>query len=78
MIENDIELHSTLRRIENIQKQLLKIREEESSPENYRGSVSGFLAELDRMQSEVRDYRSLLPNEPSNGGSSEKTPNAPS
>ena len=31
--------------------------------ENYRGSVSGFLAEIDRMQLEIREYLSMHPAE---------------
>jgi hypothetical protein len=30
---------------------------------NYRAAVSGFLAEMDRMHLEVREYFSLLPTE---------------
>jgi len=35
----------------------------ETNPVNYRASVSGFLAEIDRMQLEVREYFSFLPPE---------------
>lgn len=34
-----------------------------ASPVNYRAAVSGFLAEIDRMQLEVREYLSVLPTE---------------
>ena len=30
---------------------------------NYRAAVSGFLAEIDRMQLDVREYFSFLPTE---------------
>jgi hypothetical protein len=35
----------------------------ETNPENYHGAVSGFLAEIDRMQPEVREYLSIHPAE---------------
>ena len=35
----------------------------EANPVNYRLAVSGFLAEIDRMNLEVREYLSLLPSE---------------
>jgi hypothetical protein len=35
----------------------------ETNPVNYRLSASGFLAEIDRMQLEVREYLSLHPAE---------------
>jgi len=35
----------------------------ETNPENYHGAVSGFLAEIDRMQLEVREYLSIHPAE---------------
>ena len=41
-------------------------------PENYRGSVSGFLAEIDRMQLEVREYLSIHPAEAAPGRTSEQ------
>jgi hypothetical protein len=56
MIHNDQELNTTLKRIANFQKQVAHLREVEKNPENYRLSVSGFLAELDRMNLEVREY----------------------
>ena len=34
-----------------------------SNPENYHGAVSGFLAEVDRMELEVREYLSIHPAE---------------
>ena len=33
----------------------------ETNPTNFRLSSSGFLAEIDKMQLEVREYLSLLP-----------------
>ena len=63
MIANETELKATLARIARFQEQVGKLRESETIPENYRASVSGFLAEIDRMQLEVREYYSLLPGE---------------
>jgi hypothetical protein len=37
------------------------LRKVETNPQNYRAAVSGFLAEIDRMQLEVREYPSLYP-----------------
>ena len=63
MIANDQELKVTLDRIAQFQAQVAHLRNTESSPVNYRGTVSGFLAEIDRMQLEVREYLSLHPRE---------------
>jgi hypothetical protein len=63
MITNDQELQTTLDRIAWVQKQVAHLRKTETNPVNYRASVSGFLAELDRMQLDVREYFSFLPNE---------------
>jgi hypothetical protein len=35
----------------------------ETNPANYHAAASGYLAEIDRMQLEVRDYLSLHPAE---------------
>jgi hypothetical protein len=63
MIANDQQLQTTLERIAWFQKQVAHLRETESNPVNYRASVSGFLAEIDRMQLDVREYFSVLPAE---------------
>jgi len=63
MIINDKELEVTLNRIAQFQQQVAHIRRVETNPANYHGSVSGFLAEVDRMQLEVREYLSLHPDE---------------
>jgi hypothetical protein len=63
MIANDQELAMTLQRIARFQQQAAHLRRVETNPANYRGSVSGFLAEIDRMQLEVREYLSLHPAE---------------
>jgi hypothetical protein len=56
MIRNDQELQVTLERIKYFQRQVTQLRQVETNPVNYRLSVSGYLAELDRMQLEVREY----------------------
>jgi hypothetical protein len=63
MIANDQELNVTLERISKFQRQVSHLRNVETNPENYYGSVSGFLAEIDRMQLEVREYLSVHPAE---------------
>jgi hypothetical protein len=63
MIENDQQLNVTLDRIARFQRQVSHLRNVEINPANYHASVSGFLAELDRMQLEVREYLSLHPAE---------------
>jgi hypothetical protein len=63
MIANDQELQTTLERIAWFQQQVAQLRKTETNPVNYRAAVSGFLAEVDRMQLEVREYFSFLPGE---------------
>jgi hypothetical protein len=63
MIANDQQLQTTLNRIDWFQKQVLRLRQTEKDPVNYRAASSGFLAELDRMQLAVREYFSFLPTE---------------
>jgi len=63
MIENDQELRVTLDRIAKFQRQVAELRASETNPANYHASVSGFIAEIDRMQLEVREYTSLHPAE---------------
>jgi hypothetical protein len=63
MIANDQELQTTLERIARFQQQLAHLRRTEANPVNYRAAASGFLAETDRMQLEVRDYFCFLPTE---------------
>lgn len=63
MIANDQELQVTLERVAHFQAQLTHLRKAETSPANYHASASGFLAEIDRMQLEVREYLSSHPAE---------------
>jgi hypothetical protein len=63
MIGNDHELKVTIERIAQFQAQVAHLRNAETNPVNYRAAVSGYLAEIDRMQLEVREYLSLHPRE---------------
>jgi hypothetical protein len=63
MITNDQELEATQERIRHFQAQLAHLRKVETNALTYRLSASGFLAEIDRMQLEVRDYLALHPSE---------------
>lgn len=63
MIANDQELHATLDRIQRFQAQVAHSRQVETNPTNYHLAASGFLAEIDRMQLEVRKYLSFRPTE---------------
>ncbi len=56
MIHNEEEYKTTLERIVHFQKQVDHLRKKETNLENYRLSAAGFLAELDRMNLEVREY----------------------
>jgi len=61
MIADDQELNATLECIRRFQNQVAHLRKVETNPVNCRLSVSGFLAEIDRMHLEAREYLSLLP-----------------
>lgn len=63
MISTEQEMEATLERIRHFQAQVAQLRKVETNPVNYRSSASGFLAEIDRMQLEVREYLSLHPTE---------------
>jgi hypothetical protein len=63
MITNDGDRDATLERITRFQAQVAHLRRTETNPANYHAAVSGFLAEIDRMQLEVREYLSLHPTE---------------
>jgi hypothetical protein len=63
MIADDRQLQTTLDRITWVQNQVAELRRTETNPGNYRAAVSGFLAEVDRMQLEVREYFRFLPQE---------------
>ena len=61
MIGNDIELRVTMDRIARMQAQVAELRRVETNPTNYHAASSGFLAEIDRMQLEIREYLSVHP-----------------
>jgi len=63
VISNDEALGVTLSRIGRFQQQVIRLRQVETNPTNYRLSAEGYLAEIDRMNLEIRDYFSLLPSE---------------
>lgn len=63
MIRNSHELEATLERIRRFQRQVEHLRQVETNPENYHLSAGGYLAEVDRMNLEVREYLSLHPSE---------------
>jgi len=63
MITNDAELKVTLDRIDAFRRQVTELRHKEENRDNYRLAASGFLAEVDRMNLEVREYLSLHPAE---------------
>jgi hypothetical protein len=52
-VERDLEV--TQQRIRHFQAEVLHLRKVETNALAYRLSASGFLAEIDRMQLEVRD-----------------------
>jgi hypothetical protein len=61
MITGDAELQTTLDQVTKFQRQVAHLRVVETNPANYHASASGFLAEIDRMQLEVREYLSSHP-----------------
>jgi len=63
MLKNDKELEATKERIRYFQDQVEKLRQVEANPQNYRASAGGYLAEIDRMNLEVREYLSIHPSE---------------
>jgi len=63
MIHNEEKYKTTLERITYFQKQVSHLRKMETNLENYRMSVAGFLAELDRMNLELREYLWAYPNQ---------------
>jgi len=63
MIANDEELNVALDRIARFPRQMTHLRAVENNPTNYHASVSGYLAEIDRMEVEVREYLAIHPTE---------------
>ena len=56
MIEDDRQLEVTQQRILHFERQVSQIRRTEANADNYRASAGGLLAEIDRMNLEIRDY----------------------
>ncbi len=65
MIKNDKELEITQEGVRQFERQVAQIRKTETDGENYRTSAAGFLAEIDRMNLEIRDYLWSTPTEQS-------------
>jgi hypothetical protein len=65
LIRNDDELDVMLERIAKFQRQVAHMRRTETDPLTYRLSAGGFLAEVDRMNLEVREYLATHPSEAS-------------
>ena len=63
MIKNGQELQASLERIARFQRQVAELRRKETNPTNFRLAVSGYLAEIDRMNLEVREYLLSHPQE---------------
>jgi hypothetical protein len=63
MIVTEQEYDATLLRIARFQQQVAHLRKVETNPETYRACSSGYLAEIDRMQLEIREYLTLHPSE---------------
>ena len=63
MIHNEEEYKTTLERITYFQKQVSHLRKMETNLENYRMSVASFLAEIDLMNLELREYLWAYPSQ---------------
>ena len=65
MIKSADELKTTMERLARFQQQVMAVRAVAASPENYRASADGYLAEIDRMMLDVGDYLWAPPTKPS-------------
>jgi hypothetical protein len=63
VIKNDLELQAMLERISYFYRIIIHLRETETKPANYKASAGGFLAEIGRMNLEVREYLMFHPSE---------------
>ena len=63
MIKNDRELEATLERIKRFQQTVRNLRHTEPDASNFRAAAEGYLAEIDRMNLEIREYLVLHPSE---------------
>lgn len=61
MIKNEIELKVTQDRINHFWKIVEAIRQTEKNSSNYSDSAGGFLAEIEKMNTEVHEYLSIHP-----------------
>jgi hypothetical protein len=61
MIQNDTELQAAQERILFFQRILAQARQRETNEANYRAMASGYLAEIEKMQAEIREYLERLP-----------------
>lgn len=59
MIQNDQELSATQERIAKLEAWLLQMRQT-TQPKEFEKMASGYRLEIERMQSEVACYRSLM------------------
>src|SRR4051794_30545105 len=64
MIMSNDELKATMERIARFQQQVIAARETATATENYRTSAGEYLAEIDRMNLEVREYLWAPPAKP--------------
>jgi hypothetical protein len=60
MINNDTELEAAQERILLFERILAEARKT-YSPSNYKAMSEGYLMEIDKMQAEIREYLSRLP-----------------
>lgn len=60
MIKNDTELHATQERILLFERTLAEARKTYSAS-NYEAMAEGYLTEIDRMRSEIREYLAGVP-----------------
>ena len=63
MIKNNTELRVTQERINHFWKIVEAIRQTEKNPCNYKDSADGFLAEIEKMNTEIYEYLSIHPSE---------------
>jgi hypothetical protein len=63
MVTSDDEMNVIVQRIGRFQAQLTHLRKMETNADNFHAAASGFLAEIDCMQLEVREYLSTHPTE---------------
>lgn len=56
MMKSNGELKTTMERLARFQQQVMAVRDVAASPENYRASAGGYLAEIDSMMLAARDY----------------------